>query len=254
MKPPARKLLIILGMVFGACFLLLIIFGVITILIMPAGMSTSQTPPAIQEPILPTNAAIAQPTGQLQPTQAPSVPEQRLLILEWPATLRQNDTKYVQLTLAVDEHGIITPTASYKDNQIIGEAVLIPNVYDTHNVMVEARLDMAGLTVQPDDLTSLSLRPGETVTFRWNVRSMEIGTFRGTVWLYLRFLPLSGGPESREALKVLDIEIETVNFLGLGGPAARLMGWVGVVLSGLIGAGDILSGFRWLIRRLGRRK
>jgi hypothetical protein len=254
MKPTARKLLIILGLVFGACFLLLIVIGVATSLIMPAGISTSQTPAAIQKPIFPTDEAIALPTGQPQPTRALSVPEQRLLTLEWPATLRQNDTKYVQLTLAVDEHGIITPTASYEGNQIIGEPVLIPDVYETHNVMVEARLDMAGLAVQPDDLTSLSLRPGETVTFRWNVRSMEIGTFRGTVWLYLRFLPLSGGPESREALKVLDIEIEIVNFLGQGGPAARLMGWVGVALSGLIGAGDILSGFRWLTRRLRRRK
>jgi len=199
MNPPARKLLIILGLIFGACFLLLILFGVITSLLLPARTSLSQTPPAIQEPISPTGEPVAQPTDQPLPTQSPSVPEPRLMILEWPATMRLNDSRYVALTLAVDEHGIITPTASYEGNQIVGEPVLIPDVYDTHNVMVEARLDLAGLAVQPDDLTSLSLRPGETVTFRWNVRSTEIGRFRGTVWLYLRFLPLSGGPESREA-------------------------------------------------------
>ena len=151
--------------------------------------------------------------------------EERRLTLEWPSTLRQADeNRYVQLTLAVAENGEITPTLSAEGDETSEEPVLIPNVYDTHNVMAEARLDMAGLAVAPDDLVSLSLRPGETVIFRWNVRATEIGTYRGTVWLYLRYLPLDGGPESRDALKAIDIEIHAVNFLGIGGPAARLMG------------------------------
>jgi hypothetical protein len=187
--------------------------------------------------------------------QPPAVPEERVLTLEWPAILRQGDeNRFVQLTLAVAENGAVTPTLSAEGDESSQEPVLIPNVYDTHNVMAEARLDMAGLAVAPDDLTSLSLRPGETVEFRWNVRAVEIGTYRGTVWLYLRYLPLDGGPESRDALKAMDIDIRTVNFLGIGGPAARLMGVVGVIACGLFGAGDLVNGVRWLRRRLKKKR
>jgi hypothetical protein len=153
----------------------------------------------------------------------------------------------------VAENGAVTPTLSAEGDESSQEPVLIPNVYDTHNVMAEARLDMAGLAVAPDDLTSLSLRPGETVEFRWNVRAVEIGTYRGTVWLYLRYLPLDGGPESRDALKAMDIEMRTVNFLGIGGPAARLMGVMGVIACGLFGISDLVRGVRWLRRRVWRK-
>ena len=186
---------------------------------------------------------------------APAVPEERLLTLDWPATLRQGDANhFVVLRLAVAEDGSITPTVALEGDETHTEPVLIPDVYDTHNVMAEARLDIAGLAVAPDAQVSLSLRPGETVEFRWNVRAGEIGTYRGTVWLYLRFLPLDGGPESRQALKALDIEIRTVNFLGIGGPAARLMGAVGMFMVGLFGFGDLVRGVRWLRKRLQRKE
>jgi hypothetical protein len=181
------------------------------------------------------------------------VPEARRLTLEWPATLRQGDAnRFVVLKLAVAEDGMVTPTVALEGDESHEEPVLIPDVYDTHNVMAEARLDIAGLAVAPDDLVSLSLRPGETIEFRWNVRAGEIGTYKGTAWLYLRFLPLDGGPESREALKAMDIEIRTVNFLGLGGPAARLLGAAGVFVCGLFGIGDLVRGVRWVRKRLQR--
>jgi len=188
-------------------------------------------------------------------TPSPAVPEERLLTLDWPSTLRQGDAnRYIRLTLAVPESGEITPTVSAEGDESIEEPVQIPNVYDTHNVMAEARLDMAGLAVAPDDLVSLSLRPGESVTFRWNVRAAEIGTYRGTVWLYLRYLPLDGGPESRDALKAMDIEIRTINFLGIGGPAARIMGVFGVILCGLFGFGDLINVVRWVQKRIKKKR
>jgi hypothetical protein len=197
---------------------------------------------------------VSTPSGE-PGTQPPAVLEERLLTLEWPSTLRQGDeNSYIRLTLVVAESGEITPTVSAEGNESSEEPVQIPNVYDSHNVMAEARLDMAGLAVAPDDLISVSLRPGETVIFRWNVRATEIGTYRGTVWLYLRYLPLDGGAESRDALKVMDIQVRTVNFLGIGGPAARMMGVLGVIVCGLFGFGDLISGVRWLRKRLRRKE
>ena len=187
--------------------------------------------------------------------QSPAVPDARMLTLEWPATLRQGDeSRFIQLILAVAENGEVNATLSSAGEGGVDEPVSIPNVYDTHNVMAEARLDMAGLEVAPYGLVSVSLRPGETVEFRWNVRGSEIGTYRGTVWLYLRYLPLDGGPESRDALKAIDIEMRVVNFLGIGGPAARLMGVGGVIACGLFGFGDLVSGVRWLRKKMKRKR
>ncbi len=185
---------------------------------------------------------------------APAVPEERLLSLAWPSTLRQGDAnRFVVLQLAVED-GLVTPTVSLEGEESSTESVLIPDVYDTHNVMAEARLDIAGLPVAPDGLVSVSLRPGETVEFRWNVRGTEIGTYRGTVWLYLRYLPLDGGPETRDALKAIDIEMRVVNFLGIGGPAARLIGVGGLIACGLFGFGDLVSGVRWLRKKMKRKR
>ncbi len=193
---------------------------------------------------------VSTPSG-IPGTPSPAVPEERLLTLDWPSTLRQGDAnRYIRLTLDVSKSGEITPSVSTEGDESIEEQVQIPNVYDTHNVMAEARLDMSGLAMAPDDLVSLSLRPGESVTFLWNVRAAEVGTYRGTVWLYLRFLPLDGGPESRDALKAIDIDITTVNFLGIGGPAARIMGILGVILCGMFGFGDLINAVRWLQKRI----
>ena len=130
-----------------------------------------------------------------------------------------------------------------------------PTLYPRFLHMLLGAVAVAGMAVAPDGLVSLSLRPGETVNFRWNIYAAEIGRYRGTVWLYLRYLPLDGGAESRDALKALDIEIQVVNFLGIGGPAARLMGVIGVIACGLFGFGDLVSGVRWLRKKItGKRR
>ena len=113
---------------------------------------------------------------------SPALPEERLLNLTWPATLRQGEESgYVVLTLEVAENELVIPTLSTAGEGSVEEPLSIPNIYATHNVMAEARLDLAGLSVAPDALVSLSLRPGETVDFRWNLHATETGTYRGTV-------------------------------------------------------------------------
>lgn len=187
--------------------------------------------------------------------QSPAVLEERLLTLEWPATLRQDDAnRFIKLTLAVAENGIITTTVTSDRDEISGEPVLIPNIYDNHNVTAEARLEAAGLEFNPRDLFSQSLLPGQTVTFTWSVRAEKAGNYRGTVWLFLRFFPLDGGADSQVALSAQAIEIQAVNLFGFGGTAARLSGMVGAAASGLLGANDIVKGVGRLFQRLHLRK
>lgn len=182
----------------------------------------------------------------------PAVPERRMLTLEFPPSIRAGDSDLVRLTLAVDEQGNLTPTALTAGNVTRGEIVSIPNVYDTHNVLAEARLDMAGVEVRPPDTVSEPLLPGQTATFFWSVSPTEVGSFKGTVWFYLHFVPKDGGQESRQALSAQVIEIESTALLGIQAGQARLLGLAGTFLSSILGLPFLEGMLKWLWKKMRR--
>ena len=185
-----------------------------------AGVSTEA--PVSTEPPASTEA----PGSTEAPAAAPVIPEERVLTVEWPAAIRTGDSDVVRLTLVVDEQGNITPTAQVSGNQVRSQGVQIPNVYDTHQVMAEARLDMAGITISPMGEITEPMQPGEAVTFIWSVLPQSVGTYRGTIWLHLLFIPKAGGQAQRSVLSAQAIQIKAVNLFGLGGvPGAYWEGW-----------------------------
>jgi hypothetical protein len=155
--------------------------------------------------------------------------------VEFPPQIRAGDSDLVRLTLEVDDLGNLTPTAEIGGNVVEGEVVEIPNLYESHHVIAEARFDLAGMDVRPADLVSEALAPGNSVTFRWSIRPEEVGVYRGTIWLYLRFVDRQTGEESRKTISAQLVEIEAVNFLGLSGAWARTTGIIGSVVGTILG-------------------
>ena len=176
---------------------------------------------------------IGVPTSVL-PAQ-PALPERRRLTIEFPPRIRAGDSDLVRLTLEVDELGNLTPTAQLDGNVVTGKVVEIPNLYESHHVIAEARLDLAGMEVRPAELVSEALTPGNSVTFYWSVRPPDVGVYRGTIWLYLRFVDKQSGEESRNTLSAQIVEIESANLLGLSGEFARLTGLIGSMVGTIIG-------------------
>lgn len=167
--------------------------------------------------------------------QPPAIPERRRLTLEYPSRVRAGDSDVVRLTLEVDDLGNVTPTAQFGGDVVTGEVVEIPNLYETHNVIAEARFDIAGLQVSPPDVISQTLSKGQAVSFFWSVRPEEAGTYRGTVWFYLRFVDKVSGEESQRTVSAHLVEIEAVNLLGLPANLVRTAGGVGSVIGAVIG-------------------
>ncbi len=210
------------------------------------GQSTGGEPAPVP---LSTQAALV--PAEVIPVQAlPAVLETRMLTLEFPAAIRAGDSDVIRLTLEVDALGNLTPTAAAAGNVTRGELVSIPNVYDTHNVLAEARLDMAGMEVRPADTVSEPLLPGQTATFFWSVRPTDVGTFRGTVWFFLRFIPKDGGQESRQTLSAQMIEIEANSFLGIAAGPARWLGMAGMFVSSVLGLPFLEQALKWLLKRI----
>jgi hypothetical protein len=141
----------------------------------------------------------------------------------------------IRLTLAVDELGNLTPTAVIDGNVITAETIEIPNLYETHDVIAEARLDLAGMQVRPADSIFEPLKPGQSVTFYWSIRPTEPGKYAGTVWLHLNFREKSTRTESRIPLSAQIIEIEAVDFFGLPVGVVRTSGLIGSVVGGILG-------------------
>lgn len=197
----------------------------------------SASAPATQAP-----AAIeaTAPSPDVNPTAIvvtvqPALPERRYLKLEFPPKIRAGDSDIVRLTLEIDDKGNIVPTAEVAGNVVHGQVIEIPNLYETHHVIVEARFDLAGVEVRPDDLVSEPISQGQTAVFYWSVRPSDVGKFRGTIWVYLRFVDKVSGEETQKTVSAQIVEIEAVNFLGLPVNVARSTGVVGSILGTIIG-------------------
>ncbi len=216
----------------------------------PAAVETREVAIAPEEMQMPAigQQANENPPADTQPM--PAVVEQRRLRLEWPSKIKVGDAEAVRLTLEMDESGsLVTPRASSGTGMMV-EQVNIPNVYETHNVIAEARLDITGLEFLPSGQISTGMKPGQAVVFIWSVRPDDIGDFEGAVWLHLLFTPKDGGPEFRTVISAQVIDIQAVDFVGLGGSAARILGSVGIVIGSVLGL-DAIAGF--FLDRLTRR-
>lgn len=208
-------------------------------------------PPA-EEPVIPVPTRPAQ--SDSAPTPLPAIPERRRLTLEYPQQIRAGDSDVVRLMLEVDDLGNLTPTAQFEGNVVTGEVVEIPDLYETHNVITEAKFDIAGLEVSPPELVSQTLSKGQTVSFYWSVRPQEPGIYRGTVWFYLRFVDKVSGEESRRAVSAQIVEVEAVNFLGLPANLARTVGGIGALVGTVVGFPFFEDVVKFVFRRLARKK
>ena len=227
-----------------------IILGIGLWTVLACSRDTAHSPSA--ETQVATAAGVSPPATAIPvATGIPAIQEPRLLTLEWPARLRVGDSDTIRLTLEVDESGEITPTAIIAGHEIQGQKISIPDLYDTHNVMVEARLDLAGLVYTPTGEVIEPMQPGQPVVFFWSVQPPQAGQYRGTLWLHLHFVPiLPSAQEARLTLSAQRVEIEAVDFLGLSGTAARVTGWIGAALGSILSLDKLTDFVLGLVKRL----
>jgi len=188
------------------------------------------TPSGAQATALPTQVMVV-PT-ELSPL---ALQERRLAVLEWPSTIHVGDSDVLTLILMVDPAGKLTPTAQIGGHKVTGEAVYIPDLYETYNLVAAARLDLAGVQVLPQGMVSQPMRPGQKIFFSWSISPDQIGQYRGTLWLYLNLVPKNGGIPDQLTLLAPEIQLESVSVLGLPGPVARWGGVAGTSLSLVFG-------------------
>ncbi len=220
--------------VFLSVFILWIIVFILSACGSAVQTEPTESPSTSATEIAPTEAVVV---GTPQPPSfEPALLETRRLTLEFPLKIKADSASdIVRLTLEVDDLDNITPTAFYQENVITGEVIQIPNLYETHNVGVETRFDIAGLQVEPAGDVYQPLQQGLPLTFYWSIRAPQVGKFRGTIWVNLVFVDKVTGEESRRAVSAQIVDIEAVDFFGFSVNFVRTSGVIGSVLGIIVG-------------------
>jgi hypothetical protein len=198
----------------------------------PAGKSQKVLliqPGEMQIPLAGWAPAVWEGNVRDTPTTVPAILEVRRLALETPRFLRSGDAGEVRLEFSTD-----------LSQKVDGEIAGLSNLYDTHQVAVEARLEMGGLQVDPSGTLTRPLEPGQTVKYTWILRPEQAQVYKGAAWFYLRFMPKDGSPSSDWPLAVQRIELYSTSLLGLTGRLARWLGGMGVLV-GLLLLADLLT-------------
>jgi hypothetical protein len=146
------------------------------------------------------------------PAGMPSLPETRTIRLTFSPRMRAGDSQIVELNVTAE-----------------GDAA-DGGAYENYNVIAEARLDLSLAEVRPADTVSAALVEGGGATFYWEVNPREEGVLRGTVWLYLRFVPKAGGEETRQPVSAQLVEVRSKSLLKRTGTEARVAGTVGFIV------------------------
>lgn len=161
-------------------------------------------------------------------TETPPSFEARLLELSWPKSLRLGDNGTIRLTVGL-------PASR------VSQGKVRPAFYDAYNLVLQSHLDLPGVTRTPTGEVSQVMLPDQPVVFLWYLRPTDPGIFGGKVWLHLRFVPRSGGQDTRLLLAAQQVEINIVTLLGMSGSQARLFGSLGLALGLFLTLEGLLS-------------
>lgn len=175
--------------------------------------------------------------------------ENRSMILEWTPWLRVGDAGTLRVTFAPDQDGnnLILKDEIESASGYLAPEDLVP--ISPTNTILEASIDISGIQVVPLGEISESLYPGRPAMFQWKMYAPRVGTYNGTIWIHVRNDSRDTTFETREVLSAPRVEIKAINFMGLSGSTARILGSVGVVLGSFLGLDGVFS---WLWNMLVR--
>lgn len=167
-----------------------------------------------------------------------SKPLDSYLNLRFPRKIRVGDIGIIRLSLDIPPQKSSESTGESLPSE--NEIDLIQQVFDEYHVIVETRLELVGFDYLPTGEISEALLPWKAVAFYWNIRPVDKGIYRGTIWMHIRFLPKNGGDEIRQLLTAQTFEIESMDLFGLDGASARISGSIGLVIGLLLNLGFFL--------------
>jgi len=122
---------------------------------------------------------------------------------------------------------------------------------EVYGVYAMAQLELLGMRVLPSGAVSQPMKPGQTLTFTWQVDAGFTGAYMGTMWMSLHMVPLDGSESFTRTISAQRFEVGISKMLGLDGRTARQVGFMGLGLSVVLGVVDLGQILHRLRRRTG---
>jgi hypothetical protein len=232
-------------------------FYIVTALAAVASIAIACAPLAAEV----TEEPIAAPTRAPEPVGPPPTPEpkpeieERLVEVEWPASMRVGDNDSIRFSLLPAPDGSYVPTPEVSGHEVGATPVPMTVARPGYTGYVRATLSAAGLNAEPASPEEQSLVPGQANAWRWTISPDQGGTYRAVINLSVRWEPESGtglpGPLTEVVWERM-LTIEARGTLGLSGVQTDLVAAGGSVLGAVSGIPFAEKGLGLLWKRFKR--
>ncbi|MFN3742346.1 MAG: hypothetical protein ACK4VW_06710 [Anaerolineales bacterium] len=184
------------------------------------------------------------PLRLIEAATPPTVIGKWAIQIEAPRYLRAGEAAIVRLSLLPVSEPPDTPQAAYPT--LPGD-VSFPGLLAASTMVAEARLDLAGMEIRPDQPISEPLLPGKPALFFWSVRATQPGDYAGVAWLHLRLISPQG--ENVIPLSAQEIRFQVRTLWGFSANAARWLSLLWGILTFLLGFPYLRDVVLWLGHR-----
>lgn len=172
------------------------------------------------------------------------------VILDYPTKIRTGESDTIRLDIVKDIPQNSHSSTEPHPNQGEISSQAMARFLTQYNILVETRLDLAGLKYSPVGDVIMPLQTNRELTLYWTVQSDKSGIYQGKMWLHLQFVAKDGSGTTRKLISTQLIELTAMSFCGLRGDIARLLGSIGFFM-GLAFELDFIIG---MIRKVTKGK
>ena len=162
-----------------------------------------------------------------QKLRVPGVGQQSLT---WTSRIRTGETGSLKLDFNAADLGIGGEAANGADTSYF-ENIRQFHLHSTDNILLETRVELPGVFIQPGEELIQPLRPGKELSFNWQFTPYESGEIEGEIWIYLNMISEDQGDDSRHPISILSINVLSMDLFGMTGQTARIFGIMGICIA-----------------------
>ena len=157
-----------------------------------------------------------------------------LITVTWTPGIRLGDTGSIQVKLDPQIQKMNGQAGSNTSSEL-DCSTETTNIYCSFHPLVEARMGIPGIPVDPPDVVRKPFLREKPLEFSWTITANRAGNYPGTIWLYLDLVPqTSSGAGIRQPLLARHIEINVSNLLNIKTSYWRWLGGAGMLGSLLL--------------------
>lgn len=155
------------------------------------------------------------------------------LNLVWNKRIRMGDSVPLKLEFDSSELGIGGASANETETTNF-EHIRQFSLDTADNILVETRVELPGVQIEPGEELIQPLRIGEKLFLNWYITPYESGELEGELWVYLKVLSEGREDVNRFPISILNFQTQVMGLFGMIGQTSRIFGIIGICFALII--------------------